>query len=257
MAWVPLDEVTQLGSCYVARPFKARCHCSQNHISHPRLTMITLRAIVPEKITNTVIRFCSMVSPRQQPVYVPVKPESYSLPSECFPNVENKTSHDGGSIAYGWKIWLYPDFFIEAEFHSIWKSPEGAYIDITQDNPPISKILFIPDGKKKFTGYRVDNIRYNFSGNQLVDIYIEIAKCIYLITTHNSEPYAYATNLKGVELELMKEMAPWGIKIESMLRNGISRNASCPCGSDIKFKSCCGKQLLKLIENIKKYYNLK
>ncbi len=218
--------------------------------------MITLSTVVPDEITDTVIRFCSMISPRQQPVYVHVKPESYSLPSACFPNVEKKVSLDGGSIVYGWKIWLFQDCFIEAEFHSIWKSPEGTYIDITPDNPPCPTILFLPDGKKKFTGYRVDNIRYNFSGNQLVDLYIEVAKCIFLINSHNSKPYVYSTPSNGVELELIKEIAPWGIKIDSMLRNCISRNTSCPCGSGIKFKSCCGKQLLKLIEHIKKYYAL-
>jgi len=39
---------------------------------------------------------------------------------------------------------------LEAEFHSVWKSPEGAYLDITPRSINFRRIFFLPDYEQKY-----------------------------------------------------------------------------------------------------------
>lgn len=46
------------------------------------------RETTPEKITDKIMELCRRIVPGEVPQYVPVKPEEWSRPMECFPNVE-------------------------------------------------------------------------------------------------------------------------------------------------------------------------
>ena len=209
--------------------------------------------IVPEKLTDHVMNFCSKVSPRQTPCYVPVLPETYCRMGYCFENVAAKIAKDGGSIEYGWQIWMWPGFFIEAEFHAVWKNPTGKYVDITPKDVAHPNILFVPDGKKKYNGYQIDNIRHNLSKNQLVDLFIDVTECLFSVQKFVKKPYENVVTLRGEDAELFKYLSFWRYTLQEMLKKIVSRNAQCPCGSGIKFKNCCCKELLKTIEILKKH----
>jgi hypothetical protein len=59
----------------------------------------------------------------------------------------------------GWAIWEWPKVFIEAEFHAVWCSPTGEFLDLTP-RPLLSEhILFLPDATLKYDGRQIDNIR--------------------------------------------------------------------------------------------------
>jgi hypothetical protein len=210
--------------------------------------------IVPEDLTDAVVSFCRKVSPHQLPCYVPVEPEPYCRINFCFQNIAKKIEIDGGSIEYGWQVWMWPDVFIEAEFHSVWKSPDDIYVDITPKDDAHQEILFIPDSKKIYAGYSIDNIRQSISGNRLVDLYIAINECLFLIKNYRQVAYEYTVSLGRSEIDLCNDLTRWGYKIMRMVQCGSSRNASCPCGSGIRFKNCCGKELAKAVEVIKKKY---
>jgi len=197
--------------------------------------------IVPEEIDGLVELFCPKIVSSQRSVFVPVLPESYSLPNHCFPNVEEKSRKDGGSIEYGWQIWMWPKVFIEAEFHAVWKSPEESLIDITPKVPPYEKTLFLSDKKKEYRGQQIDNIRKNISNNQLVDLYINVFECIFLIKNAGSRSTQNEVALSGGELELFRFLSEAGLTLQNMLKQGISRNDNCFCGSGQNLKTAVGE----------------
>ena len=48
---------------------------------------------------------------------------------------------------------------IEAEFHCVWRQPDGSLLDITAKSVPVPRILFVPDARRFYLGRQVDNMR--------------------------------------------------------------------------------------------------
>lgn len=109
-----------------------------------------------------------------------VIPSKESLPRECFPNVERYIKTNGGNILYGWQIWEWPKVLVEAEFHAIWVSPLGAYIDITPKDNHENKIFFLPSIKKSYQGRQIDNIRKHLTNDPIIHEFIKISKRIFM-----------------------------------------------------------------------------
>lgn len=103
----------------------------------------TPSAANPSKVH--VQEFCHAVCANDAPFYVPVSPDLEAIERECFPNIQRKIAVQGGQIVYGRAIWQCGTFFIEAEHHAVYRTPEGCLIDITPQEPPIPQILFLPD----------------------------------------------------------------------------------------------------------------
>jgi hypothetical protein len=69
---------------------------------------------------------------------------------------------------------------IEAEFHAVWRSPEGRLICVSPHKYG-NRILFLQDNSKAFNGIdRVDNIRKSLRPEGIVDKFITVCKEIYL-----------------------------------------------------------------------------
>lgn len=108
----------------------------------------------PKEITDEIKRFCEEVTPGEQPFFVPVRPESGAVTSECHPNVERHVKAQGGEAVYGWIIWQSPAV-LHAEFHCNWRSPDGKLIDITPKADGEAEILFLPDQRHQWSGWAV------------------------------------------------------------------------------------------------------
>ncbi len=93
------------------------------------------------------------------PFYVWCSPAEGAPQNECFSVVEACVEKNGGHAVLGWAIWERPKVYIEAEFHAIWHSPSGQYLDISPRTLSIPRILFIEDKNRKHSGFQVDNIR--------------------------------------------------------------------------------------------------
>jgi hypothetical protein len=106
-----------------------------------------------------VLDFCADVVPGSTPVPVICKPLPNAPDKECFPLVEDYVHEHGGSSKIGWAIWELPGAFIEAEFHAVWRSPDGQYWDIVPRARQCEKILFLPDAARRYLGKQVDNVR--------------------------------------------------------------------------------------------------
>lgn len=103
--------------------------------------------------------FCRDVVPNEKPIAVTCQPLSNMPLNECFPILADHVDKNGGEKIIGWAIWERPGVFIEAEFHAIWRSPDGENIDIVPRLYPFEKITFLPDPKRKYTGCQIDNVR--------------------------------------------------------------------------------------------------
>lgn len=100
----------------------------------------------PPIIDDQVRGFCSTLS-AEEPIYIPVKPAWSAIQSHCFDNVREGIRKSGGSIVYGWAIWLWPGVYLEAEHHGIWKSAGGKLVDITPTIGLTEHVLFAPGAK--------------------------------------------------------------------------------------------------------------
>ena len=104
-----------------------------------------LAATTPKAISPEIMRFCETIIPGSTPIFMEVQPEPGSVMNECFDNVSTFVKRRGGTPLLGRTIWNYHDLWLEAEFHSVWKTPDGELTDIT---PPVdgeSVLMFLPD----------------------------------------------------------------------------------------------------------------
>lgn len=106
-----------------------------------------------------VIAFCREIEPRAEPIQTLYRPAPGAPERECFPIVQQHANTHGGELVTGWAIWEWPGVFIEAEFHGVWRSPEGLCIDLTPRRAPYERTTFLPAQGKTFNARQVDNIR--------------------------------------------------------------------------------------------------
>ncbi|TXX97358.1 SEC-C domain-containing protein [Vibrio mimicus] len=194
----------------------------------------------PKEIDEVVMAFCNEVVAGSNPYYVNVLPDSWAKPNECFPNVARKVEAEQGKIVYGWQVWVWPDIFIEAEFHAIWQSPAGEFIDITPKQCKSSNILFIPAPELKYHGTDVDNIRKSLSQNKLVDDFILLSMCRFQLLSAGTNADSRKVRVSEHELLALTQLHQM---VFQMLKDGKTSNAQCLCGSGSKFKHCHKKHV--------------
>jgi len=185
-------------------------------------------------------------------VYVDVKPTPNSKLIECITNVENKIKLDGGQKILGWQI-SQTNILIEAEFHAVWKSPNGILEDVTPKDIPVDRILFFADDKLVYDGSQKDNIRCNITENRLVNDLIQLFEAHFKILNIGNRKYRHGeTTLEGQEAQLYSTIEKMKIEINQMINQGLTRNSYCFCGSKKKYKHCHGKKLSKALNKIYK-----
>lgn len=177
------------------------------------------------------------------PLLVPVIPEPNALNGFCSENVRSKIATDGGELVNGWQFYNTP-YWLEAEFHAIWKSPSGVLIDITPSQLDSSQNFFIPDPNRTFDGTYRDNLRINSTGNPLVDGLILVEEAIFKLQDQFYDA-------KGVGLPNVSEKTIWKndilAEISSTLTDMIAHyqneTSPCFCTSNVPYNSCCGIDL--------------
>lgn len=205
--------------------------------------------MTPDVIDSDVQRLIRLMDAKSRPVYIDVTPEPYAEVVECFPAVQEKISRDGGTQELGWQIWK-TNLIVEAEFHAVWKSPDGELRDITPKQIRIPRILFLPDPAAVYNGASVDNIRINITDNKLVDEFIDIAKAIFRIENRGERAFQYKLSLSGREAQLYSALQQTKAEVLALIRQGGTRNSQCFCQSGNKYKHCHGKGLRDVLERI-------
>ena len=206
----------------------------------------------PPEINEHIRALAESIVPGIAPVYLDTYPEPYAERCECFPAVAKKIRRDGGTMQVGWQLWEKEGFFVEAEFHSVWKSETGELRDITpkgDDSTPEGKILFLADAQAQYEDMRKDNVRRNTCGNLLVDDFIKACEKISAIEKKGeraSEPGKISIPIS--EFKILGKMEEIKDITLHMAAQGLSLSTACFCGSGKPYKKCHRRILKKYTE---------
>lgn len=199
-------------------------------------------ATTPKRITACVRRFCKEVSPKHEPVYVPVETEFCAVQDQCFENVRLKVKKHGGSVVYGWMVALWPNVFAEAIHHGIWQAPDGQLVDVTPKPGGEHRILFLPEPQKTYdylTHRRIDNIRKALVKDRNVYEFLEIGHDIFKLVEEGSKNSGLHATIAADEL--LSLQLRHDHLLEKIISKYIRPNDRCPCGSGKKYKICHGR----------------
>lgn len=146
---------------------------------------------------------------------------------------------DIGKIAYGWAIWQRGNMYLKAEAYAVVER-DGGFIDVTPHEEGIDEIIFVPDGSLSYEGKRIPDRFHALNDSKLVAEYIDL--------WNQKEEIVAGGEVSGRAITLTEEEAARyrnadaRMKVlDSEFEKEAGRNDSCPCGSGLKFKNCCGK----------------
>ena len=205
--------------------------------------------LLPSPTNENIKKVIAVLKITSEPFYVHIISEQEAQNGFCYENVLGKIKKSAGSIVYGWYFREY-DYMIEAEFHAIWKSPEGLLIDITPPQDPILKqILFVIDESRNFNIKYREPFRFNTTLNELVDDIIELESVKFKF-----EGSCYDENgVRKTDLNQNALQMTWNIimytseGVEKLFKAGGNLDTNCFCNSGIRYKSCHHKILIELL----------
>lgn len=190
------------------------------------------RETTPIRVTDKIMELCSGIVSDVIPEYVPVAAQEWCLPNECFPNVERMVQEQGGQQINGWAIWQWANILVEAEAHSVWRSPEGELMDITPYVNGENEILFLRDDNMVYKGNTIASIRLALTSSKLV------AEYIWLM----NERDRIMSETPGRMCSIPKPLLDRIEEIKAILHEDVRGNEFCPCQSGLKYKKCCGRE---------------
>ncbi|HWY38632.1 MAG TPA: SEC-C domain-containing protein [Bacteroidia bacterium] len=210
-----------------------------------KLYMIT----VPPLTDDGLLSLVALLKTNTAPFFVTVTPDALAEQNECFDNVQAKIQRDGGDRIVGWQFWKH-QFMIEAEYHAVWKSPNGELIDITPKNSAIDKIMFVEDLNNPYDGQQLDNIRLNTTNNLLVNDFIALAQAIFYLFSGGEKARMKMVSFTPHEQEILNYLNSVMAGVDGMLKKNGVRNTPCFCLSNLKYKHCHGKDLVAYLNSI-------
>lgn len=199
----------------------------------------------PIELPARILDFCRQISP-EKPVVMVVEPQSFAVLGECYSNVEEQVWRAGGSTVYGWQIWDWPAVFTEAEFHAVWKAPDGLLHDITPKVDEDKAIVFLPDPSRTYQGRRIDSIRRPASANKIIGDFIRLCEANF----YRFGQTPNGATLEGQNADLYQSFELARNFIVEVIANGANRNSPCLCGSGNRYKNCHEHKLHRLIDNL-------
>lgn len=202
----------------------------------------------PTEIDSFVERILKKIGSEYEPELVPIEPEEYAIPLNCFPNVDFKVKNDGGKVHYGWAVYK-TGILCEAERHAVWENDDGELIDITPREDGLNQIMFVSDDNFIYTGQLVDNIRVNITKNPVVDDFIFVCEKI-------EKMYSYGKRIDDNHLEIHAEIGGYIQEFEDLkhlileyVNVGNNERSKCICGGNKSYKNCHGKTLKDKVKN--------
>jgi hypothetical protein len=195
----------------------------------------------PRGIFPYVVDFCRSIAPGSSPFFIDVNPAAGDLPRECVTNVRRRIAAQGGEAVFGWKIWEWYGVMIEAEMHTIWRSPDERLHDITPNALPFRQVLFLPDPNQIYEERQVNNIRHPLISNSKVDDFIAFEDQIFAIYNAGERAVQFEISISRDELNTLRVLKFKKAQLVSSIeQTQPGRNDLCRCGSGQKFKRCCG-----------------
>lgn len=200
------------------------------------------RPLTPTIDTGSVKAIVNIINSGTDPLYIPSKPIDQGPENECFPIVDNYIAQHGGSRVLGWTLWELPGIFIEAEFHAVWKSPEGEFVDLVPRKDKTVNILFLPDLNAIYDGYQVNNIRIPLTNNPAIRRFIQAFDKKFEFENRGDRKGQYGqVELSDADAEeyelLMMHIVHCEMQMKR-LHKPLGPYDPCYCGSGKKLKWC-------------------
>lgn len=203
----------------------------------------TLVPLTPCIESESVKALLKKINSESMPFYVRCQPNKLGIENECFPLVDQYVQDHGGERINGWSLWEQPGLYIEAEFHAIWKSPEGNYLDLNYRPHKTENILFLPQPDLLYEGYQRNNIRLPLTNNKNVHDFLKVKDYEYEFRNRG--------NRKGMHGEvhltdpdeiieyknITYALCMLGIEISRLIKP-LTNYDPCICGSGKKAKWC-------------------
>lgn len=196
----------------------------------------------PNCVTQQILDFChDDVGIKSAPAFVTVQSEGYRQ-NDCYANGERCIQQNGGGEQQGWIIWESVGFLLQAEHHAVWLAPDGNMIDISPKLDGETSILFLPDSRNLWTGDQIVlSIHCLLSNDPMTRQIVAMAE--------KHQRLRSAALKRGEQLPTIEQLGHMVVQMANPTRRGnsplttgsVGRNASCPCGSERKYKKCCGK----------------
>jgi hypothetical protein len=194
---------------------------------------------VADRESAYVRAFCESVVSGGEPQLLAVDAAPGAPENDCFKTVERRVADAGGTAAFGWAIWEWPGTYIEAEFHAVWRVPDGVLHDISPAPQNIAQRLFLIDPRRRYEGKQVKNIRHALTDHPAVRRFIAASDKLFAVMNRGPRADQHgALSIPENELEpVLREIQE---AHDSMISRRVGRNDLCPCGSRRKYKRCCG-----------------
>lgn len=109
--------------------------------------------------SSYVASLCQELAPSMNPLVVDCDPDNDAPGNDCFVQVDDCVLRQGGERVIGWALWEMPNTMLEAEFHAVWRRPDGKLIDLNSREFSFHHIHFLPDPNRAYEGRQVDNVR--------------------------------------------------------------------------------------------------
>lgn len=198
--------------------------------------------ITPVVESHSVKALLKFMNKSGTPIYVKSSPNPNLIENECFSIVENYILSHGGEIVIGWALWELPSLYIEAEFHAIWKSPNGEFIDLNSRALKTENILFLADKTISYEGFQVNSFRIPLTNNIAVRNFLNLHDKLFEFRNRGDRKYKHG------EIELTyKEENEYKLLIHDLMCASLNLNLltrplgiydPCVCGSGKKAKWC-------------------
>lgn len=69
----------------------------------------------------------------------------------CYANVIGTVASSGGEPVFGWMFLCWPRLYVEAQYHAVWRQPDGELVDVTAGFPEdrSAHTLFLPTTRQR------------------------------------------------------------------------------------------------------------
>lgn len=108
------------------------------------------KVITPPEIDADVLAATKSFND-QAPFYINITPTPFAGTGRCHFNVTQQIEKAGGTAFFCWAIWQCKAW-VEAEFHCLWKKPDGTLVDITPDPDGETRRLIQAELIRRFEG---------------------------------------------------------------------------------------------------------
>lgn len=200
--------------------------------------------VTPAEISTGLQGLIDRLVPGGEPAYVEAVPHHCAPENECFPIVEEYVRTQGGDIVFGWSLWEFPTLFAEAEFHSVWRNPTGALLDVAPKGRQTKRILFLVDPARRYEGRQVNNVRAPLRRDPVVQEFLSAHDAHFEIMNRGERANQHEIALADdelVEYRRVLERMQRASRAMMPMNPLVGAYGPCLCGSGKKVRWCCGQ----------------